>query len=72
MNERSEVYGVEFLRGGSTIRAKSRRGVVLSAGAVGSPTILMRSGIGPGEVLKSFKVLLSSGFKLQLLLYLLI
>ncbi|MEM7641336.1 MAG: GMC family oxidoreductase N-terminal domain-containing protein [Pseudomonadota bacterium] len=32
-------------------RLRARAGVVLSAGAIGSPVVLMRSGLGPGAVL---------------------
>lgn len=34
----------------------ARAGVVLSAGSIASPVILMRSGIGPGEHLQSFGI----------------
>lgn len=38
--------GVDIIRGGRSIRAKARRGVVLSAGSINSPQLLMLSGIG--------------------------
>ena len=34
----------------------ARKGIVLSAGAIGSPSILMRSGIGPASQLKSLGI----------------
>jgi len=40
--------GVEILRGGRTEIIRARREVILCAGALGSPQILMLSGIGPG------------------------
>ena len=45
--------GVEFRRGdGSIGRVGARREVLLSAGALQSPQLLMHSGIGPGEHLR--------------------
>ena len=41
--------GVRFAQGGETIDAFAKGEVVLCAGAVGSPQILQRSGIGPAE-----------------------
>lgn len=48
-----KVNGVFFTRGGKTYHAKSRKEVVLSAGAISSPQILMLSGIGPKNHLES-------------------
>ncbi|KAF8150868.1 hypothetical protein B0H34DRAFT_665906 [Crassisporium funariophilum] len=50
--------GVEFAksRGGPRYRVRSKREVILAAGAVHSPQILMLSGIGPAEHLKKMKV----------------
>lgn len=45
--------GVEYRCGGVLKRAQARAEVVLSAGAVGSPLLLMRSGVGPAEDLKA-------------------
>jgi choline dehydrogenase len=49
--------GVELLRDdGSHVFAAARAGVVLAAGAVGSPQLLQRSGIGPAPLLDRFGI----------------
>lgn len=47
----SRVYGVELVSG-STVHELHGRRVILAAGAVGSPAILIRSGIGPADDLR--------------------
>jgi choline dehydrogenase len=49
--EGNRVAGVRFSRGGATHEARSGRELVLAAGAVNSPQILMLSGIGPSAQL---------------------
>ncbi|EJC99692.1 alcohol oxidase [Fomitiporia mediterranea MF3/22] len=51
---KKRAVGVEFARGknGPRYRAKARKEVVLSAGAVHSPHILMLSGVGPAAHLR--------------------
>ncbi len=44
--------GIEYERGGQRHIAHASREVVLSAGSVGSPTILQLSGIGPAQTLR--------------------
>uniref|UniRef100_A0A6G1SCQ7 Glucose dehydrogenase n=1 Tax=Aceria tosichella TaxID=561515 RepID=A0A6G1SCQ7_9ACAR len=51
-----EAYGVEFRRKSELHKVYARREVVVSAGAVNSPQLLMLSGIGPAEHLKFFKI----------------
>jgi choline dehydrogenase len=48
------VTGVALAREGETEIVKARAEVILSAGAFGSPDLLLRSGIGPAEHIKSF------------------
>jgi len=43
------AVGIEFMRGGHLHRARARAEVIVSAGALQSPGLLMRSGIGPGD-----------------------
>jgi choline dehydrogenase len=49
--EGRRAVGVAYRRGGRDRTARAARGVILSAGAVNSPQILMLSGIGPGAEL---------------------
>jgi choline dehydrogenase len=44
--------GVDVLRGGERAHARSRREIILSAGAIESPKLLMLSGIGPADGLR--------------------
>ncbi|MER5942622.1 GMC family oxidoreductase N-terminal domain-containing protein [Streptomyces sp. NPDC001928] len=44
--------GVEYLRHGQQESARAARDVVLAAGAVGSPQLLLVSGVGPAEQLR--------------------
>lgn len=49
--EDGRARGVEFRQDGRTRVVRARRGVVLAAGAIKTPQLLMLSGIGPGEEL---------------------
>jgi choline dehydrogenase len=51
--EGKRATGVEYLRGGRLQRAHATREVVLSGGAFNSPQLLMLSGIGPADHLRS-------------------
>ncbi len=51
--ESGRATGVSYQQNGSNHVATARREVILAAGAIGSPHILMLSGIGPPEHLKS-------------------
>ena len=44
--------GVLVRRGGETVQVQARLGVVLSAGTINSPQLLMLSGVGPGADLQ--------------------
>jgi len=48
--------GVEFLHKGETKRAYAKREVILSGGAIASPQILQRSGVGPLDILEEFDI----------------
>ncbi len=50
--EQGRVTGVMVKRGNRSEMLYARRGIILSAGAFGSPQIMMLSGIGPAEHLK--------------------
>ena len=43
--------GVEYSAGGKTTRVTANAEVILSAGSIGSPILLQRSGVGPADVL---------------------
>lgn len=50
--EGNTAYGVLYMKNGRQCEARARREVILSAGAVNSPQILMLSGIGPAAELR--------------------
>lgn len=50
------VDTVEFSKGGVTYMARARKAIILSAGAIGSPAILLRSGIGPKADLEDLQI----------------
>src|SRR5436190_6483749 len=54
--ERSRAVGVEYLRKGARFTARAEREVILSAGAINSPQILMLSGIGAPSELASHDI----------------
>ncbi|HZM94139.1 MAG TPA: FAD-dependent oxidoreductase [Vicinamibacterales bacterium] len=51
--EGRRVIGVELLQNGAPIQVRATREVVLCAGAVDSPRLLMLSGIGPADHLRA-------------------
>ena len=54
--EDGRVVGVEFDQDGQTRQVRSRHGVVLSAGSMNSPRLLMLSGFGPGAHLQEMGI----------------
>ena len=50
--EGKQAIGVQTLHRGKIKNILARKGVILSAGAIASPAILQRSGIGPAGLLK--------------------
>ncbi|KAF5277886.1 hypothetical protein FQA39_LY06038 [Lamprigera yunnana] len=56
VNKEKRAYGVLFVKNGKLYIAKSRKDIILSAGVIGSPQILMLSGIGPKLHLNNLKI----------------
>ncbi|WP_322045032.1 GMC family oxidoreductase [Paraburkholderia sp. J67] len=54
--EGKRAAGVELVRNGERLRVSARREVIVSAGAMGSPALLMRSGVGPAAQLRRFGI----------------
>ena len=53
---RGRCTGVEYTTGDDTHTARARRDVVVTAGAIGSPQLLMLSGIGPAQHLRDLGI----------------
>jgi choline dehydrogenase len=54
--EGTRAVGVEVLRGGAATRVSADREVIVCAGAIASPQLLMLSGVGPGRTLQRLGV----------------
>ncbi|KAG8175258.1 hypothetical protein JTE90_020791 [Oedothorax gibbosus] len=54
--EDGKAVGVQFDKDGGTFAVRARREVILSAGAVNSPKLLMLSGIGPRKHLEDLEI----------------
>ena len=54
--EEGRAVGVRYHRGEKVCEIRARREVILSAGAIGSPKLLMLSGIGPAEELSQHDI----------------
>lgn len=54
--DNARACGVSYQRNGDTMQAVALKEVVLSAGAIDSPRVLMRSGIGPKKDLNTLNV----------------
>ena len=54
--EDKRAVGIEFLQGGETRCARARREVILAAGALQSPQLLLLSGVGDGETLRGLGI----------------
>jgi len=54
--EAGRVVGIEYLRDGKLEQARATREVIVSSGVVDSPKLLMLSGIGPADQLKTLGI----------------
>jgi len=54
--ENGRAAGVEYLRDGKLVTVRAEREIVVSAGAINSPRLLMLSGIGPADHLRKVGV----------------
>jgi choline dehydrogenase len=54
--EGRRAVGVEYRRGGRSVSARATAEVILSAGAVNTPKLLLLSGVGPAEELQALGI----------------
>lgn len=69
LTENNKAYGVEYVKDGITRVANANKEVIISAGSIQSPQLLMLSGIGPKEELEEFGISLVKDLPVGKLLY---
>ncbi|XP_075973809.1 ecdysone oxidase-like [Anticarsia gemmatalis] len=55
-NKHKKAVGVEFLKKGKKITVRAKKEVIISAGPIKSPQLLMLSGIGPEKELEKYNI----------------
>ncbi|KAK5649695.1 hypothetical protein RI129_000724 [Pyrocoelia pectoralis] len=50
------AYGVEFVKNNNSCKVEAKKEIILSAGSINTPQLLMLSGIGPQEDLKKLNI----------------
>lgn len=60
---KKQAYGVEFVRNGQKIKVRIKREVIMSAGALATPQLMMLSGIGPADHLREHGIPLIANLK---------
>ncbi|XP_046631272.1 glucose dehydrogenase [FAD, quinone]-like [Daphnia pulicaria] len=63
IDDQKQAYGVVFERGKKILRIRAKKEVILSAGAIGSPQLLMLSGVGDPDHLNSVGVTVKHSLK---------
>lgn len=66
INSRKRAYGIEYLESNLVKTVIARKEVIVSAGSLNSPTILMLSGVGPKRYLSQFGIKSVSNLKVSL------
>nr|CAH7714296.1 unnamed protein product [Callosobruchus chinensis] len=56
IDQNNRAYGVEYVQNGQWLRATASKEVILSAGSLMNPKVLMLSGVGPSNVLQQFNI----------------
>lgn len=56
MRDTIKAVGISYIKNGTKNRVKAKKEVILSAGAIGSPKLLMQSGLGPREYLEYLNI----------------
>lgn len=56
VDRHKRAYGVQYVRDGKLHTALAKKDIILSAGAINSPKLLMLSGIGPKEHLEALDI----------------